>query len=133
MLTRITGQSVPAAEGGYPAPRPRNGPAAPVVTEAYGRQSGTNGEVTLGDADAVVITLDGEPDLIRLTARTNGALVTLADLSGREDRPIAVLPNSSIEVRLPRRVVIGRNLVAGSNAALSVVAFFAREREPFNR
>jgi hypothetical protein len=133
VVARDNGNLAAPLEPGYPAPRPRQGPAAPIVAEAYGRVEGTNGEVTVTDTDATIITFAGEPELIRITARSFGALVTLADATGLEDRPITILPNTTQDVRLPRRQVRARNLVAASAALLSVNAFFARPAEPYNR
>jgi hypothetical protein len=114
-----------------PPPRLRLGEPRPSVAERHGRTEGTNGEVTLANADAVIFTASGFPDLWVFTARTNGALVVLDDLAAREDDAFTVLAGFPIEVRLPRRRVTARNLVAGSNASLSVTAYYAQPGEPF--
>jgi hypothetical protein len=116
----------------YPIPRDRPAPALPVVAENYHRFDSTNGEVAVADAIATIIEFSGEPELIRITCRTNGAVVTLTDANGIEDRPAVILPNTTQDFRIPRRLVRARNLVPGSNAAISVSAFFARLREPFH-
>jgi hypothetical protein len=114
-----------------PAPRPRMGPGPAVVAERHGRSEGTNGETTLADTDAVIFTASGLPDLWVITARTNGALVTLGTIANREDDSFTVLGGQTIEVRLPRRRLSARNLVGGSNAALSVNCYYAKADEPF--
>jgi len=113
-----------------PAPRPRIGAGAPAVAERHGRTEGTDGEITLGDTNAVIFTASGLPDLWVFTARTNGALVVLEDILGREDDALTVLAGFPVQVRLPRRQVSARNLVALSNAALSVTAYYAQPGEP---
>ena len=115
-----------------PAPRPRIGAGLPLARERHGRTEGTNGEITLADASALVFTASGLPDLYVFSARTNGALIVLDDLGLREDDALTVLPGTPVEVRLPRRFVYGRNLVAGANAALSITAYFALKGEPFD-
>jgi hypothetical protein len=114
-----------------PAPRPRIFAATPIVAERHGRTEGTDGEVTLADTNAVIFTASGLPDLWVLTARTNGALVVMDDIAAREDDAITVLAGFPVQVRLPRRRIQARNLVAGSNAALSVTAYYAQPGEPF--
>lgn len=115
-----------------PPPRPRTAGGPPVAQERHGRTESTNGEVTLADTDAVVFTASGTPDLWVFTARTNGALVVLEDVVGREDDAITILAGFPMSVRLPRRRATARNLVAGSNAALSVTCFYAEAGEPFD-
>jgi len=114
-----------------PPPRPRVGAGAPVVAERHGRSEGTNGEVAVGDTDAIIFTASGLPDLWVITARTFGALVTLGTITNREDDSFTVLAGQTIEVRLPRRRLLARNLVAASAAALSVTAYYAKADEPF--
>jgi len=114
-----------------PPPRPRVGAGAPAVAERYGRSEGTNGEVAVTDADAVIFTASGLPDLWVITARTFGALITLGTIADREDDSFTVLPGQTIEVRLPRRRLVARNLVAASAAALSATVYYAKADEPF--
>lgn len=114
---------------GYPEARRRPMGPAVRVQELYGRFESTGVEVTLGDADATVLDCSGTPQRFQLTARTNGALFTLTRRFGGETDEIIVLPNQTREIRLPRERVVARNLVAGSNAAIFVEAFYAAEEE----
>jgi len=113
-----------------PAPRLRVGGGAPLVAERHGRTEGTNGEVATTDVNAVIFTASGLPDLWVFSARTNGALVVLEDILGREDDAITVLASQPVSVRLPRRRVSARSLVGGASAALSVTAYYAKPDEP---
>jgi hypothetical protein len=103
------------------------------VVERFHRYESTDGEVTLGDTDAEVFVFSGEPDLIVLTARTNGALFTLSDRVTHEEHAITVLAGQSLEVRLPRQRVLGRNLVGAANASVSVCGFYVEPAEAWNR
>ncbi|MGH7393554.1 MAG: hypothetical protein ACREM3_29485 [Candidatus Rokuibacteriota bacterium] len=113
----------------FPPLRLRAGGAAPTTTEKYERYESTPAEVTLGDTDTVVITFAGQPDSIVLEARTQGALFTLTDELGRETHAIAVQAGATQETHISRRRVLGRNLVAGMNAAAFVVGKWAERGE----
>jgi hypothetical protein len=98
-----------------------------ILAERFHRYESTDGEITLTDADSEVITFSGKPDLIVLAARTNGALVTLGDVDHAEESAITVLAGQHLELRLARRRVLGRNLVAGQGASLSVAGFYGEK------
>lgn len=113
-------------------PRSREFLGAGASSERFKRYEGTTSEVTLGDTLSDVFVFSGHPDKIRLHARTNSAAFVLDDLDGRESDPIHVAPVDGVEVFVPRRRVRGRNLVAGSNAVVSVVGFYAEPSAPFD-
>lgn len=115
-----------------PPPHQRVGPGPATVMERHGRVEGNTTEVTLGDALGAVFIASGRPDLWHLTARTNGALAVLDDLDGRESDPIPVLAGQTVKVRLPRRRVQARNLVAGQNAEFIATALYAQPGEAFD-
>lgn len=113
----------------YPQPRARGAEVPPAVAELYERTEGPSAETTLADTDATVFTFSGRPESIVLSARTNGALVRLTDELDRESHSLTVLPNQTVETHIRARRVIARNLVAGSNAALSVIGKWAARRD----
>ncbi len=113
----------------YPPARGLSSARAVGAPERYERVDGPTGETALGDADAVVHNFAGAPDLIVLSARTFGALVTLTDRLNREQHAITVLPGQPVYVHASRDRVTARNLVAGSNAVLSVSGFWAAPAE----
>lgn len=114
----------------YPRARERDAGPAPVVGELYERAEGIAAEATLADTEALVFTFSGRPDSIVVTARSFGARVRLTDELGRESAPFTVLAGESIETHLRARKVYAANLVAGSNALLSVHGKWAARRDP---
>lgn len=121
----------------YPPARGRLVGVPVRMVEKFGRFESTGGLVTLGDADAEIITFSGVPDMIRLSAHANGALVTLTDRLGREEDEMHVHEGAVVDCRLGRDRVIARNASVGVNCQLSVEAFWAdpaeslHAREPF--
>lgn len=114
----------------FPRARERWAGDPPAAPELYERIESPGVETTLGDTDAEVFTFSGRPDSIVLSARTNGALVTLVDELNRNTHPISILAGTTIETHVRARRVIARNLVGGSNAALSVHGKWAARRDP---
>lgn len=114
---------------GTPAPRARGGPNPPLVSERYERSESTTSEFASADTDAAVLTFSGMVDLVRLSARTNGALFTLTDRLDRETHVVTVLPNQTEEVHYRCERVKVRNLVAGSNAAVMVTGLYGSPAE----
>lgn len=100
-----------------------------ILSERYERYESNEGETTLADTDATIIDFSGKPDAIILAARTNGALFTLTDRLNRETSEIVVAAGQQLTVRLAKQRVIGRNLVAGNNAAVNVVGMWAAPAE----
>jgi hypothetical protein len=113
----------------FPPDRYRPEGAEPAAVPKYERIDGPNGETTLGDSDAIVWTFSGVPDLIVLSARTNGALVKLTDRLNRETSPLTVLPGQPVYIYVGRERVTAKNLVPGSNSLLSVTGFWAEYAE----
>ncbi len=109
----------------YPPPRPRARGRGPAIAERFDRYESTGGEITIGDTNSEVLRCSGRADLFILTAKTNGALFTLTDRVGTELDELTVLPGVPERVRIGRSIVLARNLVAGNNAAVSVLAAFA--------
>jgi hypothetical protein len=100
-----------------------------VLAERYERMESNEGETTLADTDSTVLDFSGKPDAIILTCRAFGALFTLSDRLGRETSEVVVLPNQQLTIRAARQRVVGRNLVAGSNAIVNVVGLWAAAPE----
>jgi hypothetical protein len=112
---------------GYPSAREDRGrEATPIVTSRFERYESTDGEVTQADALALVREFSGRADAFYIGARTNGALVQITDRLRRETHEITILAGTADWFYIPGDTVMGRNLVAGSNAALSVTAAFAK-------
>lgn len=114
---------------GYPVSRWRAQEFAPAIGERFGRIESSYPEVNAGDTDTDVFIFSGIPDLIRLHARSNGALFTLTDRLGRETHEVLVRPNDTQDVRLGRQVVVARNLVGGSVAIVFVEGYYAAPAE----
>lgn len=108
----------------YPSLRPMPGPERGFTPELLWRIESTNGEVTLGDANATVFTASGTPDKWRITARAFGALVVLTNILDQDEQAVLVPAGETVELYVPRRRVRARNATAGSNATLSAEAFF---------
>lgn len=108
----------------YPGLRPVPGPHEGFVPEVLWRVEGPNAEQTLGDTNADVFTASGTPDKWRIVARTFGAMVVLTNILDQEEVGVPVQAGESLELYLPRRKLRARNLLAGSNAVISVAAFF---------
>lgn len=105
---------------GYPALRPERGYEGPALTEHYVSYETSNAETTLGDTDTEIIRFSGRPDSIVLTARTNGALVTIRQRGREGGTAITVPAGETIETDVRGEIILARNLVALSNAVLSV-------------
>ena len=116
-------------EAGYPEVRAREAPAPVLDSVRYERHEGTNGEVTLADADAIIHTFSGEPDMIYLVARANAAIVTLTDRLNREDDSFVLVPNQPLKLNVGRERVRARNADAGQAATLSVMGFWVARDE----
>lgn len=115
-----------------PSSRPRPLAAPGRANERFKRVESTAAETTLADTVGDVFTFSGHPDMIELHARTQPAYFVLDDIDGREADGIPVPANTSLTVYLARRRVRARNLVAGSNAVVSVTGYYIEPGEPFD-
>jgi len=109
---------------GYPVPRTRLAALPPAAPEKFDRYE-SNGETTLADTIADVITFSGRPDSITLQARAFPALVTLTDRLNQETHTILVQVGAPVDTRISRERVRAQNAIAGSNAVLNAVGKWA--------
>lgn len=112
----------PPARGTAEAPRG-------ALSELFHRYESSRAEVTTGATDAVVLTCSGRPHMLRLHARTNGALFTLTDRLSRELDQVVVQAGQPVELRIDRDVVLARDLVGGTHASVFAEAYYAQPAE----
>lgn len=108
----------------YPALRPMPGPGPGFTRELLWRMESTDGEVTLGDANADLFVASGTPDKWRVTARAFGALIVPTNILDQEEDAILIPAGQTVEFYVPRRKLRARNATGGSNATVSAEAFF---------
>lgn len=100
-----------------------------VIAEQFHRYEASPAEVVTAATDTTILTCSGRPNMLRLSARTNGALFTLTDRLAREASFVAVVAGDSLAIRIDRDVILARDLVGGSHASVFVEAYYAAPAE----
>lgn len=132
-LTAALTSREPHCACSYPALRSRPRPNVPAYSTRYERYESTPGEITLADTEAEIIQFSGTPDSIIVHCRGARALFRFTDYEGREESEYPLDTGATVDTRIARPRVFGRNMLAGNVALVHVTGAWAapyREPEP---
>jgi hypothetical protein len=111
----------------FPAARERRPLPLTALSDSFQRIQTTDGLVTLGDTDALLIEFSGAPDVIEVLVTTFDAIIRFTDRSRRIDSDVIVVAGGRYEHRGGGFDTLrARNRVGGSNAIVQAVGKWAR-------
>jgi len=111
----------------FPEPRDRRKLPVTELGDSFQRIQTTEGLITLGNADALLIEFSGEPDSIEVLVTAFDAVIRFTDRSRSRDVDVIVVAGTRYEHRGGGFDVLrASNRVAASNAIVQAVGKWAR-------